>query len=220
MTILESIKSRHSVRAYSDELIDDATSNLLNDYINECNAKSGLNFQLVLNDPNAFDCFLSHYGKFSGVKNYIALVADRSKATYESIGYYGEKIVLFAQTLGLNTCWVALTYKKTSAVSISNGQKIHAVIAIGYGENQGKPRKSKKITDVCDAGNHPEWFIKGIEGSLLAPTAINQQKFYFTRNGNVVKVKSRIGPYSKMDLGIVKLHFEICAGIENFVWER
>ena len=219
MTIIEAIKSRHSVRAYNDELINDTTSNLLKGYIDECNAQSGMNFQLILNEPNAFDCFLSHYGKFSGVKNYIALVGDKSKSTYESIGYYGEKIVLYAQTLGLNTCWVALTYKKTDAVAIKCGQKIHAVIAIGYGENQGKQRKSKSLAEVCEGIDHPDWFIRGVEGALLAPTAINQQKFYFARNGNVVKIKARLGPYSKMDLGIVKLHFEICAGIENFVWE-
>ncbi len=218
MTILEAIKLRHSVRAYNDELIDDETCNLLKDYINECNAKSGFNFQLVLNDQNAFDCFLSHYGKFKGVKNYIALVADKSKTNYESIGYYGEKIVLYAQTLGLNTCWVALTYRKTDAVTVKTSEKIHAVISVGYGENQGKPRKSKKLTDVCEEINHPDWFIKGVEGALLAPTAVNQQKFYFTRNGTVVKAKAGLGPYSKMDLGIIKLHFEICAGIENFVW--
>ena len=219
MTVLEAIELRHSVREYNDKPIEETTTQLLSDYINDCNKQSGFNFQLVLNDERAFDCFLSHYGKFSGVKNYIALVADKSKSTYESIGYYGEKIVLFAQTLGLNTCWVALTYKKTDAVLVGDTEKIHAVIAVGYGQNQGRPRKSKTLLDVCEDENHPEWFINCVKGALLAPTAINQQKFYFARNGNVVKVKAGIGPYSKVDLGIVKLHFELCADIENFVWE-
>jgi hypothetical protein len=220
MTFLEAINERHSVRSYLDKPIPSEIVSLLNEYIKKCNEDSGLNVQLITNEPKAFNCFLSRYGKFNGVKNYLAIAANKHKYNYETIGYYGEKIVLYAQTLGLNTCWVALTYKKTKSVlKLNKGEKLHLVISIGYGKNQGKKRKSKAITDVCDSCTHPDWYIKGIESALLAPTAMNQQKFYFTRNGNKVKAKSGAGFYTKMDLGIVKLHFEIGAGKENFEWE-
>ena len=220
MTFLEAIKVRRSVRAYIDKPIGKEVIKKLDDYIKICNEESGLNIQLVTDEPKAFNCFLSHYGKFKGVKNYIAIVADKSKKTYEKIGYYGEKIVLFLQSLGLNTCWVALTYKKIpSVIKVSKNEKLHVVISLGYGENQGVKRKSKRVKDVSDDCEHPSWFIKGVESSLLAPTAMNQQKFYFKRVGNLVSVKAGIGFYSKMDLGIVKLHFEIGAGKENFEWK-
>ena len=220
MINLDVIKSRHSVRSYIDKPLSKEVIDLLNAYIKQCNEESGLNIQLIINEPKAFDCMLAHYGKFEGVTNYLAVVADKSKSTYESIGYYGEKIVLYAQSLGLNTCWVALTYKKIDGiVNVKRGEKIHAVISIGYGKTQGNKRKSKKIYDVCDEGEHPDWFINGVESALLAPTAMNQQKFYFNRNCNRVKIKAGLGFYSKMDLGIVKLHFEIGAGKENFIWE-
>ena len=56
--------------------------------------------------------------------------------------------------------------------------------------------------------------------ALLAPTAINQQKFKFSlHDGNKVSVKAGLGFYSKVDLGIVKYHFEIGAGVKNFEWD-
>lgn len=220
MTFLEAIKVRRSVRAYIDKPIEKEVIKKLDDYIKTCNEESGLNIQLVTDEPKAFNCFLSHYGKFKGVKNYIAIVADKCTKTYEKIGYYGEKIVLFLQSLGLNTCWIALTYKKIpSVIKVSKNEKLHVVISLGYGENQGVKRKSKRVKDVSDDCEHPSWFIKGVEASLLAPTAMNQQKFYFKRVGNLVSVKAGIGFYSKMDLGIVKLHFEVGAGKENFEWK-
>lgn len=51
-------------------------------------------------------------GFFSNVRNYVALIGKKDAALDEKIGYYGEKIALRAQQLGLNTCWVALTFSK------------------------------------------------------------------------------------------------------------
>lgn len=75
-------------------------------------SESGLHMQLVLDEPKGFDGFMAHYGKFSGVKNYIAVIGKKGRDLEEKCGYYGEKVVLYAQRLGLNTCWVALTYSK------------------------------------------------------------------------------------------------------------
>jgi len=47
---------------------------------------------------------------------------------------------------------------------------------------------------------------------LLAPTAMNQQKFIFELSGEKATAKSGSGFYTKVDLGIAKLHFELAAG--------
>ena len=111
-TILEAMRARHSVRSYTEKLIEGETLEALEKLIDECNRESGLHIQLVRNEPMAFDSAMAHYGKFSGVKNYLALVGKKSKKLDELCGYYGEKLVLAAQTLGLNTCWVGLTFQK------------------------------------------------------------------------------------------------------------
>ena len=163
---------------------------------------------------------MAHYGKFSGVTNYIAMIGEKSPQLDELCGYYGERIVLKAQTLGLNTCWVALTYKKIPGVfQIDKGEKLTVVISIGYGKTQGSKRTSKSFSEVATVdGEIPEWFKSGVEAALLAPTAVNQQKFHFTLVDDKVKAKAKPAFYSKMDLGIAKYHFELASGKDQSVW--
>ena len=68
--------------------------------------------------------------------------------------------------------------------------------------------------------NSPQWFKEGMSAVMCAPTAVNQQKFWFEQKNSIVTAKAKKGFYSKMDLGIVKLHFEIGAGTHNFVWKK
>lgn len=124
-----------------------------------------------------------------------------------------EKNVLKCQELGLNTCWVAMTHGKSKA-EIRRGQKLLIIISLGYGETQGVPHKSKSIAELGQANQKTEWFEKGMEAVSLAPTAVNQQKFYFELKNGIVTAKSLGGFYSKIDLGIVKYHFEAVTGHE------
>lgn len=221
MELLEAIEKRHSVRAYEDQSIDENTKEKLEKFIEFCNQESGLHMQLVTEEPKAFDSFMAHYGKFSGVKNYIAVVGKKGSDLDEKCGYYGEKAVLYAQQLGLNTCWVALTYRKEKgAFQVDSDEKLRLVIAIGYGKTQGIAHKSKSFEDVVKTnGNVPEWFENGVRAALLAPTAVNQQKFVFTLEGDGVSAKAGRAFYSKVDLGIVKYHFEIGSGKDSTVWK-
>lgn len=219
MNLTEAMKARHSVRQYQNKPLETETIAALQAEIAACNQESGLHIQLVTNEPKAFDGFMAHYGKFSGVTNYIAMIGKKDGLD-EKCGYYGERLVLLAQQLGLNTCWVAMTYSKIkTAFVIDQGEKLCIVIALGYGESQGAPHKSKSVEEVAKTeGEMPDWFKSGVEAALLAPTAMNQQKFLFTLEGNKVSAKAGIGFYAKIDLGIVKYHFEIGAGRENFEW--
>lgn len=220
MDNIEAIKLRHSVRDYSDKPVEGETLLELATIIDECNKVSGLHLQLVRNEPKAFDSALAHYGKFSGVCNYIALVGRSMPEYAEKCGYYGEKIVIEAQKLGLNTCWVALTFKKMpNAYKIRAGEKLYGVITVGYGNSSGWPHRSKKAEKVSNLNDDsPEWFKKGVEAALLAPTAMNQQKFRLTLIGNKVEARAGFGPYSTVDLGIVKYHFELGSGKGREVW--
>ena len=228
MTIQEAIKARHSVRAYKDQPLTEETINALEGKISEINHASGLHMQLILNEPKAFQGTLAKYGRFRGVNNYIVVAGRKTADLDEIVGYYGEHLVLFAQTLGLNTCWVGLSYKKiANTFVLEEGEKIACYIAIGYGETQGEGHKIKTVEQVSNASNDtPSWFKKGVEAALLAPTAINQQKFSFEyigiKNGRhqvLAKKGFSIFGYTHMDLGIAKYHFEVGAGKENFEWQ-
>lgn len=214
MDVFELMEKRHSVRSFLEKPINEEDLQSLTKAVESVNGQSGLNVQLVVNEPQAFSGFMAHYGKFYGVKNYIALVGKRGED--EKIGYYGEKLVLLAQSLGLNSCWVALTYKKVkTAFNVNAGEKLYCVIALGYGVTQGVAHKSKPFKSICRTKNPPEWFIRGVNAALLAPTAVNQQKFTFALEGDNVIAKSGVGFYSKIDLGIVKYHFDLAVGKTN-----
>ena len=226
MTLQEAITARHSVRKYIDKEIPADIIAALQDKIAEYNKVGNLNIQLVLNETRAFTGMLS-YGSFSGVRNYFVMVGKKGADLDERVGYYGEQLVLLAQTLGLNTCWVGLSYRKVpEAYNVGKDEKLACMIALGYGETQGVSHKIKTIEQVSNASDlTPAWFKRGVEAALLAPTAVNQQKFSFeyvgmSNNRHLVRAKkgfSMIG-YTQMDLGIAKYHFEIGAGTDNFEW--
>ena len=153
MDLLQAIKERHSVRKYIDRPIEAEKVAAIRQFIDECNRESGLHLQLVTEEPLAFSTGLFSYGKFTGVKNYIALVAPKQGDYREAIGYQGEKIVLFMQTLGLNTCWVGLTFKNIKDAYVLNpGEELKFVIACGYGEEAELWRTPTRLVHARHGG--------------------------------------------------------------------
>ena len=137
MTVQEAIQARHSVRAYKERTLADETVRVLVDKVTELNQEGRLHMQLIQNEPKAFQGTIAKYGKFRNANNYIVMAGkkaasqrEESKTSLDSpereqartkfkaddlderVGYYGEQLVLLAQTLGLNTCWVGLSYSK------------------------------------------------------------------------------------------------------------
>ena len=228
MTLEEAIKARHSVRAYKVQPLTEDIVKVLEKEIEEQNRQGHLHIQLVKNEPKAFQGKLAKYGKFSNVTNYLVMAGQKAEDLDERIGYYGEHLVLLAQTLGLNTCWVGLSYSKIPGTYVlEEGEVIKAYIAIGYGETQGVGHKIKTVEKVSNTSDiTASWFREGVEAALLAPTAVNQQKFFFeyipARDNQPAQVVAKrnfslIG-FTQMDLGIVKYHFEVGAGKNNFEW--
>lgn len=227
MTLQEAIEARHSVRAYKEQPLADDVIKVLEEQIAVLNRDGNLHIQLIQNEPKAFQGTMAKYGKFRNVSSYIVMAGKKSEDLDERVGYYGEHLVLLAQTLGLNTCWVGLSYSKVPGTYVlADGEKIACYIAIGYGETQGVGHKIKTVEQVSNASDiTPSWFKKGVEAALLAPTAVNQQKFSFEYAGmsnNRHKVHAKKGfsmiGYTQMDLGIAKYHFEIGAGKDNIIW--
>ena len=222
MELLEAMRRRHSVRSYTDEPLSHREKAELNEIISRCNRQGRLHIQLITEDTKAFSGMMAKFMRFSGASNYIALIGPDKADLEEKCGYYGEKIVLRAQQIGLNTCWVALTYTKNrELMEIGPGERLCLVIAVGHGANEGTPHKSRPREEVMRTrGEVPEWFIRGVDAALMAPTAVNQQKFLLSLEGdNVVAIEPGRGSWTKVDMGIVRYHFELGAGVRNFTWK-
>ncbi len=219
MNIFQLMLERHSVRQYADRTIEPEKAAALQQEVDAINAESGLAFALITQNEEVFKANKPSYGAFSGCRNLFALYGPRGSE--QQVGYYGQRLVLFSQGLGLNTCWVALTYEKSAIPTRAPaGMKLQDVIALGYGVTPGVPHRSKPAQKLAQLTKEsPVWFVNGVRAAMLAPTAINQQRFYIRQVGERgVQIKGRPGPCYKTDLGIVKYHFEQGAGKEYFDW--
>ena len=187
MTIKEAIRERHSVRQYKDVAIKAEDKERLEAVIKECNAESGLHLQLICDEPECFDTLFAHYGKFTNAKNYIAIVGPKSKDDLDELGgYYGERLVLEAQMIGLNTCWVAGSYGKGKCkAAVAEGEKLVCVISIGYGEKTGHAHRSKPEDKLCNVPEsaRPDWFKEGLEAALLAKASLPNVPIYVDAAG-------------------------------------
>lgn len=222
MNLVQATYARHAVRHFDGKPLKSADKKELLSFIKKVNKESGLNIQLITNEPKAFGGAKAKICNFTGCVNYLAIVGPKGKENKQKGGYYGEKVVLKAQQMGLNTCWVVLTFNKIKGTySLRKGEKLFCVIALGYGTTQGKPHKSKQFYQVVkNRGKLPQWFIRGVKMALLAPTGRNQQGFMFELlYGNDIKLKNR-SLCKDLDLGIIKYHFEIGAGDAKYTWNK
>lgn len=217
MTEIEAIRSRHSVRAYQNRKIEKEKVDRIRTLIREVNEEGNLHLQLVEDAGRTFNRILSKAMGLGSAPSVIACVGPDDGTLENRVGYYGEKVVLAAQCMGLNTCWAGTFNKNGVPAEIRTGERLVIVIAIGYGENQGKQRKSKTLGQVSKTpGERPDWFDFGVEMALLAPTAINQQSFEIRLNeDNSVDFTDKGGPFSKVDLGIVKYNFTVGANFRK-----
>lgn len=213
MTEIEAMKLRHSVRNYQNKKIEPEVVEKLRAFIDDCNKEGDLKIQFCEDAANTYNRLLNRFGGLGSAPSVIACVGKNAKDLDERIGYYGQKIVLYAQMLGLNTCWTGTFNKKNVQCVMEDDDKLPITIAIGYGVDQGKVRKSKSINDVArvESGEEmPDWFKAGVEAALMAPTAINQQKFLITlKKDGSVEFADKGGIMSKIDQGIVKYQYEL-----------
>ncbi len=216
------IKNRHSVRAFTTEPISQEVRRQLDALIVDCNNAGQLSISAVFDSPDAFGkSKLASYGKFSNADNYICMAAADNPDPRIALGYYGEKLVLWLQSQGLGSCWVGLTFsKKNIGIDLGPDNKLYCLIAFGHPAFTGSGHKIKAPTDICpEYEQMPDWFKRGVDYALLAPTALNQQKFKFSLlpDGSV-KESTSMGFYTKIDMGIARYHFELGAAPHVVKW--
>ena len=220
MTMKEAIEKRHMVRQYTDKAIPADIEGFLRARIAENNQKYGLHLALVTGNSDG----IGRMAKLllsRTVNNYIVLAGMDTPDLDEKLGYCGADLILYAQTLGLNTWWVGGMFNGKGALKNLSNQdvRVNGVIAIGYGRTQGVPHKSKTAAEISEYnGDAPQWFVDGITALLYAPTALNKQPYVVKGDGRKVSISAGNGHFSGIDLGIGKYHFEIGAGKENFEW--
>ena len=219
MDLKEAMSARHTVRKFTPGSLSDTEVQSLNDRVDKMNSELGLEIKLVRSDEAGLNAFAKLFMS-SGVSDYFVLAADDAPDAEERLGYASSDLMLYAQTLGLNTWWIGGVFNKKHISELVPGKFVPGIVVVGHGVTQGVPHKNKPADKVSEykGGEAPEWFNAGVEAALLAPTALNRQKFMLVGEGNKVTLSYAPGPMSGSDKGIVKHHFELGAGKENFEW--
>lgn len=221
MDVMEAIMNRHSIRRYTDEPISEEDLETLQAEIDRCNKDGDLDIQLICNGPDIYTSPTARK-KFDNVNNFIVVAGHGMRRLSERGGYYGERLVIMAKILGLDTCWTTGSYNKTAVKKAYTGKgKIIAVIAIGHAAEEPTHHKIKRFREVCKVPREmedgaPKWFDNGLKAALHAPTFANSQGFSILLYSRVnekglpyVHLIDKGSLYSKLSLGIVRQNFEL-----------
>lgn len=231
MDIIQAIEKRISCRAFSSKQVEQGKFEMLVEQAEKINRETGLHFQIHGPGEDGTAINMSPKMFASNPPCFAALVAPKGPIPEEKLGFYGEELVLFAETLGLSTCWVASTYDRDSIeVDLSEGEVLHDVVPIGYAPEKmpvkqrtiraGIRGRSKKLEDLyrgpVPLDRAPEWIQACIDAVWRAPSAINEQPVVFVQDAiegpvraELIRVKTGM---EYTDLGIAKYHFQVVAG--------
>lgn len=218
MTLKEAIVTRHMVRSYLDTPLPLDVIEKLQKRVEENNLRHKLSIRLMTDDTTAYPGIVKLV-MAKGIKNYLIMAGDPTEDLDVRLGYAGADLMLYAQTIGLNTWWASGVFSRSSTkASVGKGKSVRGVVAVGYGTTQGVQHKMKTPKDVShyDGADTPHWFMDGVNAALHAPTALNKLNFFIEGNADKVKITYKKASYSEVDRGLVMYHFEVGAGKDNF----
>lgn len=218
MTMQDAMEQRHTVRHFTATKLSAETIRRLQERTDANNLENDLSIRLIIDNTDALGFFAKLFlGK--NVRNYWILAAPDHPDSEEKLGYCGTDLMLYAQTLGLNTWWIGGTYNHNVISAAVKGNRVIGIIAVGYGQTSGKPHNSKQLAAVSQYnGAMPDWFRSGVHAALLAPTALGKQHFSLKGSGTEVSLQCENSNYSDTERGILKYHFELGAGKDHFQW--
>lgn len=210
-SISDLIRERISVRTYDEkkEVTDEIVSKL-NDYIDNLKGpfSPSVRFKIIRTKENPSGKGFGTYGIIKGADTYIGAVVEKGYMALENLGYEMEELILYATSLGLGTCWMGGTFKKSSfakAMEVKDNEIFTIISPIGYKSEElrmvdklfrkGKGDRRKDWFDLfflkdfytpldkdADLGELNEAF----ENLRLAPSAVNKQPWRVVLDGKKV----------------------------------
>lgn len=238
MTIIDAIQKRRSVRTFDGEALRDEDLRAVSEFAEKVEnpydipitwkildaKKSGLSSPVIV-----------------GTDTFIAGKMNRVPHAEEAFGYTFEKVVLFAESRGIGTTWIAGTMNRPAfekAMQITEGEVMPCVSPLGYPAKKMSVRESmmRKGVGADSRLDFGRLFFDGnfetplteekaaglketFEAVRLAPSAVNKQPWRLVLDGKRVHFfEERSRGYDsgewdlqKIDMGIALCHFELAA---------
>lgn len=202
--LIKFLETRHSVREYTDRVIDDDKRVIITDLVDEINREHGTRFEVFFDKPEAFTSIIARH-TIKGCQNIMVFYhSDPIEA-----GYYSAEIMLKLHEMGLSSCYVGASYKKR--IFEKDDQTIQCALAFGYGANTGHPHQNKDIKDLTEInGKKPDNFDFVVRAAMSAPSAMNRQRFKVVANNGQIDVElTGHNFFAEFDYGIVKYYVDL-----------
>ena len=211
MNALEAVKKRVSIRSYDSSPVSGPIRSELDSFCEAMNSGpfgNAVRFQLLNLEPLGRDELrrLGTYGVIKGANLYVLGAAKEGSRNFEDFGYCMENIILKATALGLGTCWLAGTFKRSafaSKMNLAEDELLPAITPVGYpakelstmdrifriGANSKKRKpwselflKADGITPLseADAGD----YRKALDAIRMGPSASNRQPWRVVKADN------------------------------------
>ena len=208
MNIANMIPRRRSVRAYRAERIDNAVlADLLRYMAGLVPLIPGVKVEGRI-IPTDHGNFLQKWK----TPHFIAIFSDGSDDGLLNVGFMYQQLDLYAQLLGLGTCWVGLG-TLTDKEPVPEGMKLAVMMAIGIPddvpERTAADFRRKPMQEISDRPDDR------LEALRLAPSATNSQPWFVTHEGDTLHlyreelglIRQRThGRMNKIDMGIGLCH--------------
>ena len=240
MSIFETIRKRRSVRTFDGAELRPEDGDRILEYAEKAENPYGIRIAWRLLDAK-------EYGLSSpvimGTDTFIAGKMSRVPHAEEAFGYSFEEVVLYAETLGVGTTWIAGTMNRGAfekAMQVSDGEVMPCISPLGYPAERMSLRESLMrrgiradsrldFGEVFFDGGFDRPLTREAAGTLsevletvrLAPSAANRQpwRVVCTADGVHFYKKGSRGmdaggwDIQKVDMGIALCHFAL-AGAE------
>jgi nitroreductase len=186
-SVVNSIQSRYSCRTFQNTPIStENKSELLQFIIGHQTGPFCANprFQIgTVKSGLAILKRLNTYGFIKGTDEFLigAMTQSIDRLELEEFGYVLERIILRATSLGLGTCWMGGTFRKSifrKMISLKEDEILPAVIAIGY------PAEKQGVADYV------------IRGFVKATRRRSWDKLFFLEDFSTPLIKEEAGAFS------------------------
>lgn len=239
----EVVKARYSVRTYAQRPLPPALIGQIEAYLHTLSGPftGKTEFKLIALEQAVNAKQLGTYGMIKGASYFVGVTVEDGAQALEAVGYEFEKLMLYAASLGLGTCWLGGTFNRSEfakAMQLQPGQLFPAISPLGWPEqkrvyerlvrltikaDQRRPWRELFFQDGFSQPLTPEDagpYASALEMVRLAPSASNKQPWRIVRSGDAFHFyeakeegySGRLGlDIQRIDLGIAACHFHLAA---------
>lgn len=222
-----------SVREFKEKDIESKCFNEIESYIKKSKKLlPELNIELKIFDNEETYEKLKNVAGYNGhmikAPSYAVILSDVKQGYIENSGYIGEKLILKARDLDIDSCWV--TFNDSDIIKekldISSNKEVTAIIALGYGIDKNIKNKSgserlgvEKIVYMDKWGINTSideleerGLLDAFSYARMAPSTLNRQPWRFIIDGGKIILAVKKDDFTSnyeigIDAGIAMLYF-------------